>query len=89
MVTRVGWLYGPFSANPTKPATAVPTPSIGLEPADFACDHDSGKLGTEPLAEEAAKSLRGRTLIAGGIGPDIPSGKTPAFRGKMKGMRRR
>ena len=34
LVTSVGWLAGPFSANPTKAATAVPTPSIGFEPDD-------------------------------------------------------
>ena len=34
LVTSVGSLTGPFSAKPTKAATAVPTPSIGLEPED-------------------------------------------------------
>jgi hypothetical protein len=33
-VTSFGSFCGPFSAKPTKAATAVPTPSIGFEPDD-------------------------------------------------------
>ena len=32
LLISVGWLNGPFSVRPTKAATAVPTPSMGLEP---------------------------------------------------------
>ncbi len=32
-VTRVGAFAGPRAASPTNAATAVPTPSIGREPA--------------------------------------------------------
>ena len=34
LVTSVGWLNGPCSANPTKAATAVPAASMGREPED-------------------------------------------------------
>ena len=33
LVTRVGVFAGPRPASPTKAATAVPTPSIGRDPA--------------------------------------------------------
>jgi hypothetical protein len=32
-VTFVGWLYGPSAVMPMNAAVAVPTPSIGREPA--------------------------------------------------------
>jgi hypothetical protein len=32
-VISVGWLSGPRAAKPTNAATAVPTPSIGRDPA--------------------------------------------------------
>ena len=39
---RVGWLSGPFSAKPTKAATAVPTASIGREPEDTSSMYTPG-----------------------------------------------
>src|SRR6266568_947093 len=43
LVTSIGSFNGPFAANPTNAATAVPTASIGLDPEETSSMYTPGE----------------------------------------------
>src|SRR5207245_8484024 len=84
LVTRVGALAGPRSARPTKAATAVPTPSIGREPAstsstytpgDRYCGMRPSSTWTDPASLACGKPPRQGARVRDGGSSGCPNGQ--------------
>ena len=70
LVTGVGLLNSPFSAKPTKAATAVPTPSMGLLALSISSTYTPGD---RYVVATRLSLLRNDLLLAGRLARLLPA----------------